>query len=102
DGIRDGHVTGVQTCALPICVNVFGSNIKRRCLRRTQNRHLAWSYRVHVTTPHHEKDPPSRLSSFRCTARDSNALKWSPEISDAEIGRACVGKERGFWWLPVR
>src|SRR5439155_8439635 len=20
DGIRDGHVTGVQTCALPICV----------------------------------------------------------------------------------
>src|SRR5439155_13181474 len=21
DGIRDGHVTGVQTCALPICKN---------------------------------------------------------------------------------
>src|SRR5437870_13699812 len=21
DGIRDGHVTGVQTCALPICQN---------------------------------------------------------------------------------
>src|SRR5439155_7517771 len=23
DGIRDGHVTGVQTCALPICVRSF-------------------------------------------------------------------------------
>src|SRR5690625_3289488 len=23
DGIRDGHVTGVQTCALPICFGVF-------------------------------------------------------------------------------
>src|SRR5207253_8306170 len=23
DGIRDGHVTGVQTCALPICVAGF-------------------------------------------------------------------------------
>src|SRR5690625_2088967 len=23
DGIRDGYVTGVQTCALPICVNSF-------------------------------------------------------------------------------
>src|SRR5207253_3611206 len=33
DGIRDGHVTGVQTCALPICTegkvnfNPFGSTI---------------------------------------------------------------------------
>src|SRR5437870_11244580 len=24
DGIRDGHVTGVQTCALPICSASFG------------------------------------------------------------------------------
>src|SRR5690625_7057917 len=24
DGIRDGHVTGVQTCALPICINLPG------------------------------------------------------------------------------
>src|SRR5207253_6298705 len=23
DGIRDGHVTGVQTCALPICLAAF-------------------------------------------------------------------------------
>src|SRR5690625_5741706 len=23
DGIRDGHVTGVQTCALPICHRVY-------------------------------------------------------------------------------
>src|SRR5690625_7971083 len=26
DGIRDGHVTGVQTCALPICGG-FGDNV---------------------------------------------------------------------------
>src|SRR5437870_7105008 len=24
DGIRDGHVTGVQTCALPICLALLG------------------------------------------------------------------------------
>src|SRR5207253_3610379 len=24
DGIRDGHVTGVQTCALPICYDMLG------------------------------------------------------------------------------
>src|SRR5437870_13221639 len=27
DGIRDGHVTGVQTCALPICI---GSSLRSR------------------------------------------------------------------------
>src|SRR5690625_6265530 len=25
DGIRDGHVTGVQTCALPICGGYIGT-----------------------------------------------------------------------------
>src|SRR5207253_4900637 len=25
DGIRDGHVTGVQTCALPICFHLTGT-----------------------------------------------------------------------------
>src|SRR5207253_4894652 len=25
DGIRDGHVTGVQTCALPICIAAHGT-----------------------------------------------------------------------------
>src|SRR5690625_6385285 len=27
DGIRDGHVTGVQTCALPIC-SIFGGFVR--------------------------------------------------------------------------
>src|SRR5690625_6804604 len=26
DGIRDGHVTGVQTCALPICPELRGTS----------------------------------------------------------------------------
>src|SRR5439155_14066336 len=29
DGIRDGHVTGVQTCALPICLAAAAWNIER-------------------------------------------------------------------------
>src|SRR5690348_17944660 len=28
DGIRDGRVTGVQTCALPICLATAGQGIK--------------------------------------------------------------------------
>src|SRR5690348_17482098 len=30
DGIRDGRVTGVQTCALPICAAVNGSAISEK------------------------------------------------------------------------
>src|SRR5207253_6716702 len=28
DGIRDGHVTGVQTCALPIFLHAQGYNVR--------------------------------------------------------------------------
>src|SRR6266702_5520140 len=28
DGIRDGHVTGVQTCALPICVKEVAMQLR--------------------------------------------------------------------------
>src|SRR5207253_8663723 len=30
DGIRDGHVTGVQTCALPISSSLMGFATRRR------------------------------------------------------------------------
>src|SRR5690606_39429627 len=29
DGIRDFHVTGVQTCALPICIEFWGDDVDR-------------------------------------------------------------------------
>src|SRR6266581_1967563 len=38
DGIRDGRVTGVQTCALPICspkVNCGGTQMLGRSLRKS-------------------------------------------------------------------
>src|SRR5690625_7611118 len=41
DGIRDGHVTGVQTCALPICPwSICGGSGRRRC------RTTLWSWRA--------------------------------------------------------
>src|SRR5690625_6591331 len=29
DGIRDGHVTGVQTCALPICQTAAATSVEK-------------------------------------------------------------------------
>src|SRR5439155_6192475 len=34
DGIRDGHVTGVQTCALPICSGTTSRRAWRSCCSR--------------------------------------------------------------------
>src|SRR5690625_6751472 len=50
DGIRAGHVTGVQTCALPISSPRNGgasAPSTRRCRPRTQrSRAQSWSYLV--------------------------------------------------------
>src|SRR5207253_6544707 len=48
DGIRDGHVTGVQTCALPICQGHRGRGdrprqIPRRVSQVSTDRILTWS-----------------------------------------------------------
>src|SRR6266498_3801460 len=37
DGIRDADVTGVQTCALPICSGVTGENLLRALETRLDN-----------------------------------------------------------------
>jgi hypothetical protein len=51
----------------------------------TQGRQLSWPCRIHATILDLREVLPSRLSYFRCTARDSNALKWCPGVSDAEF-----------------
>src|SRR5690625_5586331 len=37
DGIRDGHVTGVQTCALPILVNQSGNFVRAMAAGQERN-----------------------------------------------------------------
>src|SRR5215208_4055332 len=51
DGIRDGHVTGVQTCALPICQRLTSrpelvNSTRRRCVRGSAPDDMA--PRVHI------------------------------------------------------
>src|SRR6266702_5033396 len=42
DGIRDGHVTGVQTCALPICSELPAPGIGRRTICQPATRREMW------------------------------------------------------------
>src|SRR5690606_40224084 len=78
DGIRDFHVTGVQTCALPICLPWWGVSPLREAPRfSAMGRPLR----------------PGRLSW--CSGGHGNVPGRGPEASAAEeIGRASC-RERG-------
>src|SRR5690606_40280586 len=62
-GIRDFHVTGVQTCALPIfCASIF-SLTPATCRRRSLNRRVPSSSATRINTP-------QRLVTWSSTLRE--------------------------------
>src|SRR5439155_12626461 len=93
DGIRDGHVTGVQTCALPICLNPFEDMLgflsadKQRQIRQLE-----------------EKFAARQMGLFKdgFSGTDSLAdMKRIMEEKQAEMRseERRVGKECRDWWL---
>src|SRR5690606_40839517 len=86
DGIRDFHVTGVQTCALPIYCRVNpspgrGADSPKHCSNGTCDSNLPARF------------PPSQT----CAARD-----LSPSITDSSTRseERRVGKECRSRWSP--
>src|SRR5439155_6061673 len=60
DGIRDGHVTGVQTCALPICLQALAIETAEGCAEWVHRRiREDWGFR----------DPPGMTMAQRFTSR---------------------------------
>src|SRR5437660_7900169 len=78
DGIRDGHVTGVQTCALPISVNeavqaVPLALLARDVLRRARLSRLAYNDAAHAEQVEQALagPPPARLMKIgRASCRE--------------------------------
>src|SRR5207253_7706497 len=92
DGIRDGHVTGVQTCALPICVErslplLTGGARDAPERQRTLRATIGWSY--DLLTPE-EQGVFRRLAVFS----GGWTLEAAEQVAGAEIGRASC-RERG-------
>src|SRR5439155_10841546 len=81
DGIRDGHVTGVQTCALPISTNHFRQN------SRTRVRLLA------VRRPDVVPRRDNRLS------KKSARIRRGSSQNPREIGRASCREKGKSGWL---
>src|SRR5207253_8168190 len=97
DGIRDGHVTGVQTCALPIfllvflrlCVSVADMNraISRIPVARARSRPARFG-----------TSAAYRISGLRTTRRATSSVSASCGIHRSEERR--VGKECRSRWGP--
>src|SRR5439155_8711322 len=79
DGIRDGHVTGVQTCALPICS--FALVRSHPCILLPQ-----WAYRSrHSAAYNGEKGCPYCLGG----GRSSPERHWSYRSEERRVGKEC-------------
>src|SRR5437016_14425380 len=87
DGIRDWSVTGVQTCALPI-----GLDVAEREARVAERRHarLASHVGVRLLRPHAE--------AVHADAEDRDVLHEPTGRKRMKIGRASC-RERGESWV---
>src|SRR5690606_41068429 len=99
DGIRDFHVTGVQTCALPICVT---GNCNSACPNRTA---LASRFGVRFSADAPALSPVRRAcntifrhqSSRKVDVSAASALNKGDNRSDERR----VGKECSTRWQPA-
>src|SRR5690606_40025778 len=85
DGIRDFHVTGVQTCALPI------SRRKQRSspLRPTSPTRLLFRrgfFRSNLESPLHARCAPPAHSRFR------RRLHSRPRSEERRVGKECSSR----------
>src|SRR5207253_5363754 len=98
-GIRAGHVTGVQTCALPICPLV---QHRRAALQRDRLPGPA-----PFPPPLSEVPPPLRHVDIRAAALPPQSMFWgeaararavrlAPRVGRSEERR--VGREGRWWW----
>src|SRR5690606_39554444 len=88
DGIRDFHVTGVQTCALPISSAPW-SELASRSLRTCPSASLiaGWMRAAHGSVPYR-----------RCASHIPMTLPGTPGARRSEERR--VGKECRSGWSP--
>src|SRR5439155_7033388 len=83
DGIRDGHVTGVQTCALPIYVNLQA--LQDSYLSLTEDLHCKLRCILLLAV---------QITRFSRFAAISVTLENSMRSEERRVGKEC----RSWWW----
>src|SRR5207253_5871788 len=94
DGIRDGHVTGVQTCALPILVqNVLDGRDAELLRQDTPLTAAEEAMLIEVITRQREPSVIDALVALLKAGRGPRRILDAIQVA-AEIGRASC-RERG-------
>src|SRR5439155_17330397 len=82
DGIRDGHVTGVQTCALPIWPRGF--------VHRSPPRRMAVAGRSLGAVPEHARAPGGVPAGTRVPRRRTPpGAAVRPRSEERRVGKEC-------------
>src|SRR5207253_4328059 len=101
DGIRDGHVTGVQTCALPIYTAAFGTAfLAAQGLVRGDEPPAAAARKVPAPRKSYAMKKSINLWAFPYPQKMSLAECFQL-AKDAEIGRASCREREEVWWVGV-
>src|SRR5689334_23978799 len=80
DGIRDGTVTGVQTCALPICVEMSEAQIARFNQLAIQYSNPRWGFLPnHLLAEFRAKATAMLLRSEERRVGKECRSRWSPD-----------------------
>src|SRR5439155_7920983 len=98
DGIRDGHVTGVQTCALPISTSIKNDS----SLRKPSDESFLIEVARHVLAKtHHAEDGEIWIDLGKCFPYGwLDVLRFACHAQLNEIGRASC-RERVEIWVVV-
>src|SRR5690606_39591367 len=85
DGIRDFHVTGVQTCALPILAMNTAARPIMLCMKATSSGILVISTRLAMMVP----APPPTTSAPSTQARPLVKLTSRVRSEERRVGKEC-------------
>src|SRR5207253_3934601 len=101
DGIRDGHVTGVQTCALPIYSAAIEAALGQACKEGDRPTLVCCKTVIGHGSPHkadtHEVHGAAEFERRVC--RRELPAHWQDSVRSEERR---VGKERMSRWAPVQ
>src|SRR5439155_15816431 len=87
DGIRDGHVTGVQTCALPICDTRSDGGEFRLPLRETAEVHQMHIEEIGRASCRERVEMTGALVSLKIITAESEAVMRTKKLEVSTLSR---------------
>src|SRR5690606_39977751 len=97
DGIRDFHVTGVQTCALPICSRPTAPELLIKAWKGTAMKLISTDFLFTISAAEHvpgyQRDGSSMLKIYHGPMIRTSGLA-APRSEERRVGKDCRSRRR--------